>query len=207
MSSYLNKNLKINKKPTNTVELDSLVLEEINTINNNNNVVKRPGREIKVDNEIIGYDNVTVKIGTVENRNEPNTVFITMGFWVDIKKSVLRNNSELINFDNVISKKYNFYLKNLYKKELKNLLEDNKYFPYIYEFPENINYNFNKRCYTFLELNLHTLNSISKINKKYPLKNKLNSEIYDECLKVVKTILQNDLFKNKLEFRIYKKKK
>ena len=39
MSSYLNKNLKINKKPTNTVELDSLVLEEINTINNNNNVV------------------------------------------------------------------------------------------------------------------------------------------------------------------------
>ena len=55
-------------------------------------IVKRPGREIKVNPSIIQNDKITAKIGTVENRNEPNTVFITLGFWIDIKKKILENN-------------------------------------------------------------------------------------------------------------------
>ncbi len=203
-----------NSKTNNYAELDKFITNSNKiTLPILNNIIKRPGREIKIPNTMLSNDNVTAKIGTVENRNEPNTVFITVGFWVDIKEVILDHNLDVDGFDKVISKKYSKYLKNLYKIDLKPILEKNNYFPfyyeniYLYEFPENINYNHSKRCYTYLEFNLHTLNSLPTTAKKYPLKNKNNSELFDECINVINTILKNDLFKNKLEFKVHKKKK
>ena len=46
---------------------------------------KRPGREIKLSPLQVENDNIRVKIGTVEDKNCPKTVFINISFWLGIK--------------------------------------------------------------------------------------------------------------------------
>src|ERR1035437_6541952 len=136
---------------------------------------ERPGREIKIQNSLFGNDDVTVKIGTADDKNSPKTVFISITFWVDIKN---RENEEDNGFDHRISREYSKNLNSIYKNSLKESLSQNKYFPYYYEnififdFPENLNYN-KKRSLTSIELNLHTLNC-QQIKSPLPLKNKNN---------------------------------
>jgi len=174
--------------------------------------VERPGREIKIDNSIIGNDNVTVRIGTTDNKNCPNTVYLIITYWVDIKNKNRKN--EIDNFDNYISKKYVKEIKNIKTNILKDTLLNNMYFPFYYDniftfdFPENINYN-DKKSFTTLELTLHTLNCDKNIsqNKPYCLKNNSSSELYNELIKVAKTICTTELLKGKLDFKIYKAKK
>ena len=94
--------------------------------------VERPGREIKIDNSIIENNNVNVKIGTTDNKNHPETVYISISFWVDIKnKDFLSHNIE--EFDNYISKLYIKEIKKIMPIYLKPILEKNKYFPFYYD--------------------------------------------------------------------------
>ncbi len=172
---------------------------------------ERPGREIKVDNSIIGNKNVTVKIGTTDNKNHPETVYISISFWVDInnKKKLSEN---ILEFDRFISKLYVREIKKLKSEVLREKLECNKIFPYYfdniltYDFPENLNYN-DKKSFTNIELTLHTINNKLKNDEKIPFKTKLNSDIFNELLNISKTMCQSDLLKNKLDFKISKSKK
>ena len=52
---------------------------------NLNKKIERPGREVKIENSLLGNKNVTVKLGTTDNKNHPETVYISISFWVDIK--------------------------------------------------------------------------------------------------------------------------
>lgn len=167
---------------------------------------ERPGREIKIDGAKFGNPNITFKLGTAEDKNKPNTVYINVTFWVDIKNRDL----DADGFDVAISKKYSKELKNIYKIDLKPILENNKIFPlyydniYIPEFPENLNYN-SKKSFTSIELNLHTANCISK-EVNYSLKDKDDNELFLEMIKISNLIANTDLLKGNLDFSIHKNK-
>ena len=174
-----------------------------------NEIVKkseRPGREIKIDGTRFGNPNILFKLGTAEDKNRPHTVYINATFWVDIK------NKESITegFDKIISKKYSTELKNIYKVNLKPVLENNKIFPLYYdnihitEFPENLNYN-SKKSFTSIELNLHTANCINK-EITYSLKDRMDNELFMEMMKISEIIANTDLLKSKLDFSIHKNK-
>lgn len=163
---------------------------------------KRTAREIKISNKLLSNKNINVKIGTVENRDAPETVYIFISFWAKpIGK--LENESQ-----DYLKNILNVELTNLYKKDLKNVLKNNKYFTneknniYIKNIPENINYN-NKRNFISLELYLHTLNIYE--DNKLPLSNKKNTEIYDEAIKIANIIGKSSILSDKTKFDIFSK--
>lgn len=178
---------------------------------NLNKKIERPGREVKIENSLLGNKNVTVKLGTTDNKNHPETVYISISFWVDIK-----NKHELVNtiqdFDRYISKLYVKEIKKIFHNDLSEKLKSNYYFPYYYDniltydFPDNLNYN-NKKSFTNIELTLHTINSRLESDKKIPFKTKGNSEIFNELLQLSKILCNSDLLLNKLDFKISKSKK
>jgi len=181
------------------------------TINETANKVERPGREIKVENSLIGNDNVTVRIGTTDNKNCPQTVYILVTFWVDIKNKTRK--IETLNFDNYISKMYSKEIKKIKSFYLQNTLTNNPLFPFYYDnifvadYPDNINYN-NKRSFTTIELTLHTSNCLTEVKatNPLPLKNKDNSVLFDELIKVAKVICDTPLLRGKCDFKIFKSK-
>ncbi len=171
--------------------------------------IERPGRELKIDNNLVGNSKVSVKVGTTDNKNAPGTVYIVITYWVDVRD---KNNSLGIhNYDNYISKNYGKEIHKIHKVTLKDILIKNKYFPHYYDnifvwnFPDNLNYN-KKKSFTHIELTLNTLNCNPSLEGKLPLKNKLNSEIYDELIKIARIMCNTDLLKGKLGYKISKTK-
>lgn len=163
---------------------------------------KRTAREIKVNDDLLNNKEINVKIGTVENRDAPETIYIFISFWVKPVEE-LENKSQ-----DFLKSLLNNSLNSLYKNELKDLLKSNDYFTneknniYIKNIPENINYN-NKRNFISLELYLHTLN-VSKENK-IPLSNKKNTEIFDEAVRISNTIGDSSILSSGNEFNVFKK--
>lgn len=173
---------------------------------------KRTGKEIKVLGKNLGNDSITCKIGASFEKKEPETIYIIISFWVDIKdKESHIDKHSYIDYDYQLSRKLSRDLKNIYRKDLKDILEKNEIFPYYldniytFDFPENINYN-KKRSFVSLELNLHTLNCENK-EKKYALNNKKDTFIYKEALAVCEKIVNSDLLQGKLNFTIHNKKR
>jgi len=146
---------------------------------------KRTAREIIVKDEFLNNNQINVKIGTVENRDYPQTIYINISFWIKPKK------------ENVERNFLEGKLKNILNNKLVNFLNKNYFFPYekeniyIYNIPENFNYN-NKFNFISLEIYLHTLNI--KSEKKFPLNIKKNTELFEECKKL-SNFLGNELKK------------
>lgn len=170
---------------------------------------ERPGREIKLKGkELYPNKNISCKIGTVDDKNAPKTVYISISFWVDIKNK----NLEEIRFGERISKDFSRELNKIYREEIKNNLNNNKYFPfaeeniYVCDFPVNLAYN-NKKSFVCIELNLHTINCLESTIEKVPLKNKNSQELLDELIKIYKVFADSDLLQGKLGFTIHKSKK
>jgi hypothetical protein len=168
---------------------------------------ERPGREIRLDHKTTGNPNVSIKIGTVDDKNRPSTVYVNATFWVGLKG---KERSE--DFGRRISREYSKELFSIYRNRLKYALSESKYFPffndniYVSDFPENIAYN-HKRCFTSIELSLHTINCLSSRNKDYPLKTSGDTELYDELLKIANIIASSELLLGKKSFTIHKRKK
>lgn len=168
---------------------------------------ERPGKAIKLEKYSYLNKNVSGRVGTLDDKKSPQTVYLFISFWVDIKER-----EDCDNFDDKISKKFEKELKKIYKENLFKILKNNKYFPffneniYIYDFPVNLNYN-NKKSFVSIELNLHTINCVSKNDKKYSLKNKKENELFSELIKMYEIICNSDLLLNKTEFSISKTKK
>ena len=165
----------------------------------------RPGREIKIDGTRFGNPNVVFKLGTAEDKNRPHTVYINATFWVDIK-----DKEDVEGFDRIISRRYSKELKDIYKVDLKPMLENNRIFPLYYdnifiaEFPDNLNYN-SKKCFTSIEISLHTANCLNK-EIDYSLKDRVDNELFMEMMEISKIIANTDLLKSKLGFSIHKNK-
>lgn len=170
-------------------------------------IKNRPGKEIKVDSVLINNKNIKAKIGTTNNKHNPETVYMIISFWTKTKESF----TELdLNFVQPVSKKYNHELKKIKSNLLNPELINNKLFPYFqenvftYDFPENINYS-KKPCYTSIELNLHTSNIKGKLNDN-SLVLKKYSALFKELIKLINIVGDSDLLKGTMEFEILKTK-
>lgn len=137
---------------------------------------KRTAREITVKSEFLNNSKINAKIGTVENRDFPQTVYITISFWIKPKNTF---GDERIFLENK--------LKNILNDKLIKFLNKNDFYPlqenniYIYNIPENFNYN-GRFNFISLEVYLHTINV--KSEKKFPLNSKKNTELFEECITV-----------------------
>ena len=163
---------------------------------------KRTAREIEVNDDLLDNKNINVKIGTVENRDAPETIYIFISFWVKPTEELGVESQDFLK--SILNRK----IGNIYKKGLKPGLKENKYFTnekdniYIKNIPENINYN-NKRNFISLELYLHTLNI--KGGNKIPLSNKKNTELFNEALRISNFIGNSSFLSDGDEFKIFKK--
>lgn len=163
---------------------------------------KRTAREIKVSDKLLNNKNINVKIGTVENRDAPETVYIFISFWVKPIGDLLNESQDYLK--NILNDK----LGSVYKNDLIGFLRNSDYFKneknniYLKNIPENINYN-NKRNFISLELYLHTINIVS--DNKIPLSNKKNTKIFDEAVKIANIIGDSSILSKDEEFCIFKK--
>lgn len=164
--------------------------------------ISRTAREIKVGRDLIANKNIFVKIGTSENRDSPQTVYLDISFWVEIKDKKINGN--------LLRAKLEKHLHDIYNTNLKLKLTNNTFFPYskdnifVTNIPTNVNYN-DKKNFVSIELYLHTLNIAS--DKKFPLNNKKNTELFYEMVDIVNTIGEADILNNKFEFNIHQKVK
>ena len=176
---------------------------------------KRTGKEIKLNGEIFNNNNLKFKIGAIFNKQSPETIYVECGFWIDIKERQISTEIDKYSFYDYnldISKKLSFYLRNIYRKDLRELLTNNIMFPkyleniFVYDYPENINYN-KKRSFVSLEISLHTINIDNSINEKYSLSEKKDIRLFNEAKKICQVISNSELLKGKKEFEIYNNKK
>lgn len=176
---------------------------------------KRTGKEIKIDGSVFNNDSLKFKVGAVFDKQKPETIYIECGFWIDIKERQSPSEIDKYSFYDYnadISNRLSSQLRGIYRKDLKELLTNNKIFPdyleniFIYDYPENINYN-RKRSFVSLEISLHTINTENNINEAYPLSDKSETRLLDEAKKVCQIISDSDLLKGKTDFKIYKTKK
>lgn len=178
------------------------------------NVTKqtRPGKKIRINSKLVKNKNVSLEIGTVDNKNCPKTIYLNVCFWVDIKDRTAQESDP--DFDRNISREFSRSLKGIYKNDLFDMLSGNKLFPFYYEnifsydFPENLNYN-DKKSFVSIELHLHTANNLinSKNPKDYfPLRNDMKNEFFSELVKIGDAIGNTPLLSGKENFVISKKK-
>lgn len=162
---------------------------------------KRTAREIIVKTDFLYNKQINVRIGTAENRDFPQTIYINVSFWIKPLVS-----SENIDKRKLIEEK----LKKILDKKLLKILNNNYFFPfekeniYICNIPENFNYN-DKYNFISLEIYLHTLNI--KSEKKYPLNAKKNTELFEECIKLSNFIGENlEKIENKFHIKKVQRK-
>ena len=186
----------------------------LNFINEYDNELKqiRPGKKIKINSSLLDNENMSVDIGTVDNKSCPATVYLNLSFWVDIKSRTKKEFDS--DFDKNISKEFSRLLKQIYKNELYDYLIDNKFFPfyfeniYSYDFPDNLNYN-NKKSFVNIEIHLHTINNninSKNLNNFYSLKNSIDNQLFFELITIANIIGNSDLLRSKNNFLVFKKK-
>lgn len=163
---------------------------------------KRTAREIKIESNKLSNKNINIKVGTVENREAPETIYIFASFWLEPTEDY--ENKDQKTLKELLERE----LHKIYSDNLSKELRLNKYFPleneniFIKNIPENLNYN-GKRNYVSVELYLHTLNINSQ--DKLPLSQKKNTELFDECLRLSNIISQSEVFSNSKIFKVYSK--
>ena len=163
---------------------------------------KRTAREIKVASSLLVSKNVNVKIGTVENRESPETIYIFMSFWLQPKDDF--KTKEQLYLKQSLMKE----LGNIYSEKLRPELVKNTFFPkekeniFIKNIPDNLNYN-TKRNFISVELYLHTSNLLS--NEKIPLSNKKNTKLFMEAVRLSNLICESDIIQGTTMFEIQKK--
>lgn len=160
---------------------------------------KKTAREIKVDAGLLANKNINVKIGTVENREAPETIYIFMSFW--LKPKTKYKSEDAIQLKNILNRE----LQKIYSSSLKPILEKNNIFPrekeniFIVNIPDNFNYN-QKKNFISVELYLHTCNVYG--HTKLPISNKKNTQLFSEAVKITNIIASSDILKGKSMFDI-----
>ena len=145
---------------------------------------KRTAREINVDSSLIDNKNINVKIGTVENKDNPNTVYITISFWIDnIQNEVETNNRKKIEQQlNIITSK-NFIQQHIIDENIFAYEKDNIY---LINIPKNLHYN-NKPSFIIIEFYLNTINIRNRDNK-LPLSQKKDLRLFKKSVKIANAI-------------------
>lgn len=163
---------------------------------------KRTAREIKVNDKLITSKNINVKVGTVENRDAPETIYIFISFWLQPKEEFLLKDQDYLK--GILNKE----LGDIYQNNLKKELVNNPFFPkekeniFIKNIPDNLNYN-SKRNFISIELYLHTCNLFSPT--KIPLSIKKNTDLFSEAVRISNIVGDSEIIKGNSLFEIQKK--
>ena len=165
----------------------------------------KTAREIKVTDNFLINRKITAKIGAPKNSDNPDTVYISFGFWAKPTEEFIDYDKEKLK--SILRKE----LKTIYRNAVTEILEKSKVFNhpdkniFIENIPDNINYN-GKRNYINFEIYLHTSNIGSKTKK--PLSQKEGEdEIFKESVKIVNFFGKSDILNDKLGFIIHNKNK
>ena len=163
----------------------------------------KPAKDVLIPNSYLGNDFTKVKVGAIGNKERPRTIYIQISFWITIKDEFSNLNNKEIH--RLIEKEINESYNNQVRKSVSN----NKVFPFpddnifIKHIPDNLNYN-NKRNYVCIELYLHTIN-ISNKDENWFLSSKLEEGLYAEAKEIAKKLVEEDFYKGKKSFNIFKK--
>jgi hypothetical protein len=163
--------------------------------------MSRTSREIKVRPDELRSNNVSVKIGAMDKKEAPPTIYLSFSFWTKPNGPISNGKVQRTNLESEIRK--------CYEKVNKEVIRDNEMFSYakrnifIVNIPENFNYN-EKKNYVSFELYLHTAN----VNKrdKFPLNSKKGNKLYEQAVTVANSFLSNSLFLNQSEYEVCKTK-
>jgi len=158
-------------------------------------------REIKLKPEEFDNQSVSIKIGTAENRDKPETIYVEISFWIKNKKHDISSKE--------LRKALHKQLSEINTQDLDPVLRDNEFFPkfkdnlYILNIPENIDYN-GKKNFVSIDVTLHTINLDGK--SFFPLSNKKNTTLYDEALKIAQIICKSPHLNENPIFDVSRKK-
>lgn len=166
--------------------------------------MSKSAREIKLMDEYIQSDKFSIKVGAIEQRDAPDTVYIYCSFWVEPNDEHKNKSQE------ELKELLSLQLNSIYKTELKQSLRDNEMFPlfneniFIVNIPDNLNYN-EGRNFISMEIYLHTKNI--KSSEKFPLNSKKDTRLFNELLSVSKNLAASDIMSNNTCFHFYKSSK
>lgn len=163
----------------------------------------KTAREIKVTNNFLNNKKITAKIGAPKNREEPETVYISISFWT-------KPSEEFLDYDKERLKTIlRHELKKVYKQSVTEILGKSEIFNhpdkniFIENIPDNINYN-GKRNYINFEIYLHTCNIGSE--EKLPLSQREEEDkIFNEAINVINFFGDSDILNDESGFIIYNK--
>lgn len=168
---------------------------------------KKKGIDYNVDNEKFGLDeSIKFKVGTVDDKEFPGTIYLLMSFWFDLnKENILEDFETEVSFNRYFRRQLN----DMYLKNISPILKNNSLFPiydsniFAYDIPHNVIYS-NKRCFCSIELTLHTSNVFKRDKDFY---DNVDCDLYNNIINISKMFSNSDFFKDNRYYHVYNRKK
>ena len=156
----------------------------------------RTSRVIKVKSGELSNNNLKAQVGTVEQRDAPQTIYVSMGFWTRPTKDSADPRGDLKREIDIC---YRDVVRRCLKESSVFTREDDNIF--IVNMPNNFNYN-DKRNYINIELYLHTSNIDG--GTSIPLSTRKGNPLYKAALDVLETFVSSELMMEKRGFEVKK---
>lgn len=166
--------------------------------------MSKSAREIKLTDGYIKSDNFSLKVGAVEQRDFPDTIYLFCSFWVEPKPEY----KTLAQVE--LKEELDRQLTSIYKKDVRDLIKGSEIFPlfneniFIVNIPDNLNYN-EGRNFISMEFYLHTKNIND--SDKLALNTKKDTRLFNKILEVANKIAESEIMTNNTHFNLYKSSK
>ena len=168
---------------------------------------KKKGIDFNLKNSDFGLsEDLKFKLGTVDDKLFPKTVYISLSFWFDLnKENILDDFESESSFNRFFRRKIN----EIYINTIAPIVKENSLFPcydsniFYYDVPHNVVYS-NKRCFCSIDITLHTSN-VYKRDKDFI--EDINSEIFKELVSISKHISNSEFFNTNKYYSIHNRKK
>ena len=167
---------------------------------------KKKGIDFDINNKEYNLNEaIKFKIGTIDDKFFPGTVYLQMSFWFDLnKENILEDFETEVSFNRYFRRKLNeMFLTNISPK-----IKHSTLFPlydsniFAYDIPHNVVYS-KKRCFCSIELTLHTSNVFKK-EKEFSDNN--NSEIFTSLIDISKTFSDSEFFDTSKYYNVHNRK-
>ena len=168
---------------------------------------KKKGIDFNIKNEDFELiESIKFKIGTVDDKDFPGTVYLLMSFWFDLnKENIVEDFETEVSFNRYFRRQLN----EMYLKNISTYIKNNSLFPlydsniFAYDIPHNVIYS-SKRCFCSMELTLHTSNIFNK-NKNF-IEDE-NCQLYKSLIDISKKFSDSDFFNTNKYYHVYIRKK
>ena len=168
---------------------------------------KKKGIDFNIKNNDFGLnESIKFKIGTVDDKEFPGTIYLQMSFWFDLSKEKIIEDFET---DVAFNRYFRRKLNEMYLENISSVLKNNSLFPlydsniFAYDIPHNVIYS-SKRCFCSIELTLHTSN-VFKREKTFDESD--NCELYNSLIDISKRFSDSKFFNTNKYYHVYIRKK